>query len=92
VWCGQRDKFARRNDLGLLPKCGKVAHIAGDEIVRAGLVGSFEEAIVIRIGTDFEASRWIDQVTAIAYQLQKLQPDALGDMKLWSRKHVAIFG
>ncbi len=50
----ENDELAGRDDLGFFPEAWEMALVAGDEIVRAGGVGTFDEDVVARIGGDLK--------------------------------------
>jgi hypothetical protein len=48
------DEFAGRDDFGVLPELWEMALIAGNQIVCAGGVGTFEEDIIGGVGRDMK--------------------------------------
>jgi hypothetical protein len=48
------DKFAGADDFGFLPELWEVALIAGDQVVRSGVVGAFKENVIGGIGSDLQ--------------------------------------
>jgi hypothetical protein len=51
---GEPDELTCRDDLGALPVGRKVLLVAGDQVVGAGCIGTFEEDIVVQVVTDVE--------------------------------------
>ncbi len=49
MWCHQADKFARRDDLRILPEGREVLTIAGNQKVGPSRVGTFNKDVVVRI-------------------------------------------
>ena len=79
------DEFARVDDFGFLPELWKMALIAGDQVIRAGSVGAFEENIIGGIGSDLKRARGRDEMGAISQKLKKLLPQPFANMKLGAR-------
>ena len=52
MWANDADEFAGGDDIGFLPELWEVALIAGDQVVRAGGVGAFKEAVPGGMGGD----------------------------------------
>src|SRR5229473_3669324 len=48
------DEFAGADDFGFLPELWEVALIAGNQVVRAGGVGAFEENVIGGVGRDLK--------------------------------------
>lgn len=65
-------KSRESNDLGFLPKPGKVPLIASHEIVGAGSVGAFQKDIVIWISRNLRQLRWSNGVGMVFDQLNDL--------------------
>src|SRR5271157_4286100 len=68
----QFEQFPGVDDLGELPETGKVAFVAGHQVVRPGLLRTFQEDIVIRVGRDFESSRRGNEYAAAFEQVEDL--------------------
>jgi len=64
------------DDFGFLPKFGKVALVAGYEIVRAGGIGAFEEDVVGGVGGDLQRLRGGDEMGAVLKELKELKPES----------------
>jgi hypothetical protein len=45
---GEGDELAGGDDFGLFPEWREVAGVAGDEVIGAGGVGTFQEGVVVR--------------------------------------------
>jgi hypothetical protein len=52
------DEFAGSDDLGFLPELWEMARIAGDQVVRAGGVGTFEKNIIGGVERDLKRGGW----------------------------------
>jgi len=66
VGSGEGYELAGSDDFGLFPEWGKVARVTGDEVVGAGVVGTFQEDVVAGIGGGLDAAVLEDQVGAVA--------------------------
>lgn len=86
----ETDKFTRSYDLRLFPEYREMPLIAGDQIVRASGIGTFQENVVIRIACDFESSSRSHKMTAIRNQLKHLLPKTFADSELPTGKNVAV--
>jgi hypothetical protein len=54
---GEGYELASGDDFGLFPEWGEVAGVAGDQVVGAGGVGTFEEDVVGVVGGGGDAAR-----------------------------------
>jgi hypothetical protein len=68
----------------------EMALVAGDEVVGAGAIGGFKEAVVVGIGAYFETKGWVYEMAAIADELQQLQASTLADIELTAGEYSAI--
>lgn len=73
VRCCEFYEFTAGDDLGLLPKGGKVAPVTGDEVVGSGSVGALQEFVVVRVVGDFQPVGWDDDVALVLDELKELQ-------------------
>ncbi len=79
------DKFAGADDFGFLPELWEMALIAGDQVVRTGGIGAFEENVIGGVGCDFEGTRGRDETGPIFQQLKKLPPKPFANMEFRAR-------
>src|SRR6266478_4076026 len=79
------DQFAGGDDFGFLPELWEMAVIAGDQIVRAGGVGTFEEDIIGGVGGDLKRAGGRDEMRPIFEELKKLLPEPLANVKFRAR-------
>ena len=79
------DQFAAGDDFGFLPELWEMALIAGDQVVRAGGVGTFEEDIIGGIGRDLRQAGGRDEMGPIFEELKKLLPEPFANMKFRAR-------
>jgi len=86
----QTDKLKRVNDLRLLPEHRKKPLISGNEVVRAGRVGTLQEAVVIGIAADLKTMRRRNRMATVQDQLQELPADPLANLKLGTRQDFSI--
>ena len=84
--CHKPDKLARGYDLGFLPESRKMPKIAGDQVIRAGNIGTFQEPITIGVACHFEAAGRSDGIAMIFDELQQLSPKTLADFELYSSR------
>src|SRR5712671_2712449 len=56
------DKFAGADDFGFLPELWEMALIAGDQVVRAGGIGAFEENVIGGVGRDLKRAGGRDEM------------------------------
>jgi hypothetical protein len=84
------DKFAGGDDFGFLPKLWEVALIAGNQIVRASGVGTFEENTIVWVRGDLKQTGGRDEMGPVFEELKKLLPEAFANVKLRARQHGAI--
>ena len=85
------DELAARDDFGFLPELGKMALVAGDEIVGAGSIGAFEEDIVAGIGSDLKGLRGRDEVGAVSDELKELNAEAFANEEFRARQDCPVF-
>ena len=57
-------QLAAVDDFGVFPICGKVAAVAGEQVIGAGSVGAFEEDVVVGIAALGERDGGVDQTGA----------------------------
>ncbi len=79
------DQFAGVDDFGFLPELWEMALIAGDQIVRAGGVGTFEENIIGGVGGDLKRAGRRDEMGPVFEELKKLLPEPFADVKFRAR-------
>lgn len=84
------DEFAGRDYLRILPELWKMPCVAGDQVVGAGGVGAFEEAVVVAIRRNVERTRRVNQLRAVPYELEELLPKAEADFQFrgWGARPV----
>ena len=70
---GKSNEFSGRDDLGLLPESREMLLIAGDQIVRAGSIGTFKEHIVVGVACDIQPAGRNDGKAVVFYEPQQLQ-------------------
>jgi len=63
---GEGYELAGSDDFGLFPEWGEVAGVAGDQVVGAGGVGTFEEDVVVGVEGGLDAKGGGDHVGAVA--------------------------
>ncbi len=85
------DELAGRDDFGFLPELGKMALVAGDEVVGTGGIGTFEEDIVGGIGSDLKGLRGRDEVGAVSDELKELNAEAFANEEFRARQDCAVF-
>ncbi len=85
------DELAGRDDLGFLPELGEMALVAGNEIVGAGGIGTFEEDIAGRIGGDLKGLQGRDHVGAVINELKELKAEAFADTEFTAGKDCLVF-
>ncbi len=79
------DEFAGGDDFGFLPELWEVALIAGDQVVRAGGIGAFEENVVGGVGRDLKRAGGRHKMGAIFEELEKLLAEPFANMKFRAR-------
>lgn len=89
---GEGDEFAGGDDFGLFPEWGEVAGVAGDEVVGAGGVGTFEEDVVGGVGGGCDTAGRVDEVGAFAEKVEELAAEGFADAEFGAGEDVAIFG
>ena len=75
------DEFAGSDGFGFLPELWEMALIAGDQVVRAGGVGAFEENVIGRVGRDLKRAGGHDEMGPVFQELKKLAPKPFANMK-----------
>ncbi len=85
------DELAGRDDLSFLPELGKMALVAGDEIVGTGGIGAFEEDIVAGVGSDLKGLRERDEVGAVSEELKELKAEPFANEEFRARQDCAVF-
>jgi len=85
------DKFARVDDFGFLPELWEMALSAGDQVVRAGGVGAFQENVIGGVGRDLKRADGRDEMGPVFKQLKKLPPESFANMKFRARQHGTVF-
>src|SRR3989475_8562124 len=80
------DKFAGVDDFGFLPELWEMALIAGDQVVRAGGIGAFEENVIGGVGRGFEGAGGGGGKGAGFVGVEELLPEALSDMEFRLRE------
>ena len=79
------DQFAGADDFGLLPELWEMVLIAGDQIVRAGGVGAFEENVIGGVGRDLKQAGGRDEMGAVFEELKKLPAKPFANVKFRAR-------
>jgi hypothetical protein len=79
------DEFARSYDFGFLPELWEMALIAGDQVVRAGGIGAFEENVIGGVGRDFKRTGRRDEMSPVFEVLKKLMPEPFANMEFRTR-------
>ncbi len=79
------DKFAGGDDFGFLPELWEMALIAGDQVVRAGGVGAFEENVIGGVGRDLKRAGGRDEMAPVFEELKKLLPESFANMEFRAR-------
>jgi len=79
------DEFAGGDDFGFLPELWEVALIAGDQVVRAGGIGAFEENVVGGVRRDLKRDGGRHEMGPIFEDLEKLLPEPFANMKFRAR-------
>ena len=79
------DEFAGSDDLGFLPELWEMARIAGDQVVRAGGVGTFEENIIGGVERDLKRGGGRDEMGPVFEELKKLLPEPFANMEFRAR-------
>jgi hypothetical protein len=78
-------KFPGSDDFGFLPELWEVALIAGDQVVRAGGVGAFQENVIGGVGRDLEGAGGRDEMSPVFEELKKPLPEPFANMEFRSR-------
>ena len=78
------DEFAGSDDFGFLPELWKMALIAGDQVVRAGGIGAFEEYVIGGVGRDLKLAGGHDEMGSVFEELKKLPPEPFANMEFRS--------
>jgi hypothetical protein len=78
-------EFAGADDFGSLPKLWEMGLIPGNQVVRAGGVGTFEENVIGRVGGDLKQSGGRDEMSPVFEELKKLLPEPFANMKFGAR-------
>ena len=79
------DQFAGGDDFGFLPELWEMARIAGDQVVRAGGIGAFEENVIGGVGRDLKQAGGRDEMGPVFEELKKLLPEPFANKKLRAR-------
>ena len=79
------EKLARADDLGVLPELWEMALIAGDQVVRAGGIGAFEENVIGGVGRDLKRAGRRDEMSPVVEELKKLMPEPFANMEFRPR-------
>jgi len=85
------DKFAGGDDFGFLPELWEMALIAGDQVVRAGGVGAFEENVIGGVGRDLKRPGGRNEMGPVFEELKKLLPESFANMEFRARQNGTIF-
>lgn len=75
------DQFAGADDFSFLPELWEMALIAGDQIVRAGGVGAFEENVIGGVGRDLKRAGGHDEMGPLFEELKKLLPESFANLE-----------
>src|SRR5258708_18390222 len=84
------DELAGRDDLGFLPELGKMALVAGYEVVGTGGIGTFEEDIVAGVGGDLKGWRGRDEVGAVSDELKEVKAEPFANAEVRARHDRAV--
>ncbi len=79
------DQFAGADDFGFLPELWEMALIAGDQVVRAGGIGTLEENVIGGVGRDLKRPGGRHEMGPIFEELEKLLPESFAKMKFRAR-------
>ena len=79
------DEFAGSDDFGFLPELWEMALIAGDQVVRAGGIGAFEENVIGGVGGDLKRAGRLDEMSLVFEELKKLMPEPFANMEFRAR-------
>ena len=79
------DQFAGGDDFGFLPELWEMALIAGDQVVRAGGIGAFEENVIGGVGRDLKQAGGRDEMGLVFEELKKLLPEPFANKKFRAR-------
>jgi hypothetical protein len=85
------DEFAGSYDFGFLPELWEMALIAGDQVVRAGGIGAFEENIIGGVGGNLKRAGRRDEMSPVFEELKKLMPEPFANMEFSTRQNGTIF-
>ena len=75
------DQFAGADDFGFLPEFWEMALIAGDQVVRAGGVGAFDENVIGGVGRDLKRAGGHDEMGPLFEELKKLLPESFANLE-----------
>src|SRR2546427_13206841 len=84
------DKFAGVDDFGFLPELWEMALIAGDQVVRAGGIGAFEENVIGGGGRGLKGGGGGGGKGGVFEEEKKRLPEALLKMEVRSRGGGAV--
>lgn len=79
------DEFAGSDDFGFLPELWEMPLIAGDQVVRASGIGTFEENVIGGVGRNLKPTRGHDEMGPVFEELKKLAPEPFANMELRAR-------
>ena len=79
------DEFAGRDDFGFLPELWEMALVAGDQVVRAGGIGAFEENVIGGVGRELKRAGGHDEMGPVFQELKKLAPEPFANMEFRAR-------
>lgn len=85
------EKLTRRDYLRVLPELWEMAYVAGDQVVRASRIGTFNKDVIVSIFRHQWESRGPDEVRVILEELEQLLPKAAANHQLRPREHFLIF-
>jgi hypothetical protein len=79
------DEFAGSYDFGFLPELWEMALIAGDQVVRAGGIGAFEENVIGGVGGNLKRAGRRNEMSPVFEELKKLMPEPFANMEFRTR-------
>jgi len=85
------DEFAGRDYLGLLPELWEMALVAGDQVVGAGGVGTFQEFVVVGILRYLKRTGRGHDLRMVLDELEEVLPKASTDIEFRTRQDFPVF-
>jgi len=84
------DEFVGGDDFGFLPELWEMALIAGNQVVRAGGVGAFQENVIGGVGRDLKRAGGRHEMSPVFEEPKKLLPESFANMKFRAREHGTV--